>query len=79
MEDFAEAQATAEMEDLAEAQATVDLTPDQAASIDDDIDYITAELAAFCFEQLERSVTLHDVLNLNADASILEDELQVRY
>jgi hypothetical protein len=74
-----------EAEDLAVArpvaQSAADLTPDPdpAASIDDAIDQITAELAAFCFEQLERSVTLHDALDLNTDANALEDEFQVRH
>jgi len=73
----------AKAEDLAVgrpvAQLTEDLLRDQAASIDNDIDCITAELAALCFEQLERSVTSHDALDSNADASALEDKLQVRY
>jgi hypothetical protein len=63
----------------AAAQSTADLTMDQAASIDNDIDHITAQLAAFCFEQLERSVTTHDALDLNTDASALENEFQVMY
>jgi len=61
------------------AQPTLDLPMDQAASIDNDIDQITAQLAAFFFEQLERSVTSHDGLDLNTDASILEDEFWVSY
>ena len=70
-------------EDLATArlsvvQLTADLTPDLAAPIDSDIDLITAQLAAFCFEQLEKSVTLHDELDLNTDASALDDEFRVR-
>ena len=55
------------------------LAPDQATSIDDDIDKITADLAAFCFEQLERSVTSRDALDLNTDAGALEDEFRVGY
>jgi hypothetical protein len=75
----------AEVEDLAMArpvaQSAADLTPDSdlAASIDDAIDQITAELAAFCFEQLERSVTLHNALDLNTDVNALEDEFWVRH
>lgn len=69
-------------EDLAEvhlvAQSTADLASDQVASIDDAVDQITAELAAFCLEQLDRSLTSHDALDLNADASALQDELRVR-
>ena len=53
-------------------------TLDPAIPIDDAIDQITAELAAFCFEQLERSVTSHDALDLNTDAITLEDEFRVR-
>jgi hypothetical protein len=70
----------AESEDLTAArqvaQSAADLTP--AASIDNAIDQITAELAAFCFEQLERNVTSHDALDLNKDVTALEDELRVR-
>jgi hypothetical protein len=61
------------------AQSAADLAPDPAASIDDAIDQITAQLAAFCFEQLERSVTSCDALDLNADVTALEDEFQVRH
>ena len=58
---------------------TADLALDRAALIDNDIDHITAELAAFCFEQLERSVTLHDALDLNTDASTLDNEFRVKF
>ena len=70
------------MEDLAAAQPVaqeaVDLTPDPAALIDEAIDQITAELAAFCFEQLERSVTSHDALDLNSDVNTIDNEFRVR-
>lgn len=68
-------------EDLAVArpvvQSVADLrvTPDPVASLDDAIDQITAELAAFCFERLEGG----NALDLNTDASVLEDEHRVRY
>jgi hypothetical protein len=71
-----------EVEDLAAAppvaQSSMDLAPDPAASIDEAIDQITAELAAFCIDQLEKSVTLNTVLDLNTDANAIEDELWVR-
>lgn len=71
-----------EVDDLAAArpvaQSTADLTPDPAASIDDAIDQITADLAAFCFEQLKRSVSSRDALDLNSDENALEDEFRVR-
>jgi len=59
-------------------QLAADLTLDLPALIDNAIDQITAELAAFCFKQLERSVTSHDALDLNTDANTLEDEFWVR-
>jgi hypothetical protein len=76
--------APSQVEDLAEdrlvAQSAVaDLAPDQAAPIDDAIDHITAQLAAFCFEQIERSVTSRDALDLNADRTTVENEFQVRH
>jgi hypothetical protein len=51
------------------------LRPD--ASIDYAIDQLTAELAAFCFDQLEKSVTSRDGVDLNADTDALENEFQV--
>ena len=62
-------------------ESAADLTPDPdpAASIDNAIDQITADLAAFCFERLQRSVTSHDALDLNTDVSVLEDEFRVMY
>lgn len=74
----------AEVKDLAVArQSAADLSLDlspgpDTASIDDAIDQITAELAAFCLEQLERSVTSHDALDLNTNENALENELRVR-
>ena len=65
------------VEDVAEGQAG--LAPDQATSIDNDIDKITADLAAFCFEQLERSVTSCDPLDLNTNMGALEGEFRVGY
>jgi hypothetical protein len=61
------------------AQSAADLIPDPAALINDAIDQIMAELAVFCFKQLERSATSHDVLDLNTDVSVVENELRVRY
>lgn len=72
-------------EDLAEARPVVQLAadlapgPDPAASIDDAIDQITAQLAAFCFEQLERSVMSREALDLNTDVTALDNEFQVRH
>ncbi len=78
VKDLAVAQVTVAAQ-LVVAQPTADLPPDQAASINNDIDQITAQLAAFCFEQFERNVTSHGELDLNADASALEDEFRVSY
>ncbi len=58
---------------------TADLALDRAALIDNDIDHITTELAAFCFKQLERSVTSHDALDLNTDTSTLDNEFWVKF
>jgi hypothetical protein len=71
----------AESEDLTVAQQVAQSAADLtlAALIDNAIDQITAELAAFCFKQLEKNVTSHDVLDLNTDVIALEDELQVRH
>jgi hypothetical protein len=64
------------------SQSPADLAPDQIApvseSINDAIDEITAQLAAFCFEQLEKSVTSDDALDLNADATTFTNEFRVR-
>jgi hypothetical protein len=65
--------------EVGDPQLAADLTSDPANSIDGAIDQITAELAAFCFEQLERSVTSHDALDLNTDTNGLEDEFRVRH
>ena len=57
------------------AQPAADLAvlhPD--ASIDYAIDQLTAELAAFYFDQLEKSVTSRDGVDLNADADALKNE-----
>jgi hypothetical protein len=70
-------------EDLAPAQPA---TPSAAglatarpdASIDNAIDDLITRLAAFCLDQLEKTVTLSDAADLNADANMLENELQVR-
>jgi hypothetical protein len=71
-----------EVEDLATAppvaQSSMDLTLDLAASINKAIDQITAELTAFCIDQLEKSVTLNTALDLNTDVNAIEDELRVR-
>jgi hypothetical protein len=59
-------------------QPAVDLTVLHLdASIDYAIDQLTAELAAFCFDQLEKSVTLRDGVDLNVNADALENEFQV--
>lgn len=63
-------------------QSPADLAPDQIApvseSINDAIDEITAQLAAFCFKQLEKSVTSDDALDLNADITTFTNEFWVR-
>jgi hypothetical protein len=70
-------------EDLAPAQPAMlsvaglaTARPD--ASIDNAIDDLITRLAAFCLDQLEKTVTLSDAADLNADADVLENELQVR-
>jgi len=70
-------------EDLAPAQpATLSVaglaTARPDASIDNAIDDLITRLAAFCLDQLEKTVTLSDAVDLNADADVLENELQVR-
>jgi hypothetical protein len=55
-----------------------DLTvPRPDASIDNAIDELVAELAAFCLDQLEKSITSSNRVDLNADADALEDEFEV--
>jgi hypothetical protein len=48
------------------------------ASIDGAIDELITRLAAFCLDQLEKSVMSSDAMDMNADADALENELQVR-
>jgi hypothetical protein len=69
-------------EDLTEAQPVARSAADLAvacpdASIDNAIDELITSLAAFCLDQLEKSVTTSDGVDLNADADALESELQV--
>jgi hypothetical protein len=66
----------AEAENLAEDRlvaqsAAADLAPDQAAPIDDAIDHITAQLAAFCFEQLVLRLLSYLIFTRFAYASYL--------
>ena len=52
------------------------LAPPSSPSVDDAIDQLTDELAAFCIDQLEKDVMSKDVdLNMN---EAFEDELRVR-
>ena len=65
-------------EDLAQSMA--DLTPPRVLpSVDNAIDQLTADLAAFCIDQLERSATLCTKDRDIGDTNDLEDELQVRF
>jgi hypothetical protein len=70
-------------EDLAPAQPAMPSVAGLAmarlgASIDNAIDDLIMRLAAFCLDQLEKTVTLSDAVDLNADADMLENKLQVR-
>jgi len=47
------------------------------ALIDNAIDQLITEFAAFCLDQLDKSVTSSNGVDLNADADALEDEFQV--
>jgi hypothetical protein len=61
------------------AQSAADLaTPCPDTSIDNAIDELLTRLAAFCLDQLEKSVTSSDGVDLNADVDVLANELQVR-
>jgi hypothetical protein len=63
---------TGSAEDL--AGSAVDVIPPHVP--DDAIDQLTADLAAFCFDRLERSANeAHNLVSTNN----LEDELQVRF
>ena len=62
------------------AQSVADIAlPHRLPSIDNVIDQLTAELAAFCIDQLERSLTLSNEDHEVGDTDDLEDELQVRF
>lgn len=61
------------------AQSAADLAaPRPSAPIDNAIDELITRFSAFCLDQLEKSVTPSDGVDLNADADALEDELEVR-
>jgi hypothetical protein len=61
------------------AESTADLaTPRPDSLIDNAIDELITRFAAFCLNQLEKSVTLSDGVDLNADADALENKLEVR-
>jgi len=61
------------------AQSAADLAlPCPDASINNAIDQLITQLAAFCIGQLEKSVALSDGVDWNGDADALEDEFQVR-
>ncbi len=69
-------------EDLATPRTVVQPAADLAvpsldASINDAIDQLIAELTAFCLDQLKKSVTSSDGVDLNADADVLENEFKV--
>ena len=63
------------MDDL--AGSAEDVIPSHVP--DDAIDQLTADLAAFCFDQLESSVILGNEDHELVDTNNLEDELQVRF
>ena len=61
-----------------------DLTMRRTAdnTIENAIDRLADELAAFCFEHLEEGVTSGDgnnVIDMNIDQEAFEEELRVRY
>jgi hypothetical protein len=61
------------------ARSAADLAmPCPDTSIDNAIDELITRLAAFCLDQLEKSVTSSDGVDLNADMDALANELQVR-
>jgi len=47
-------------------------------SINNAIDELITRFAIFCLDQLEKSVTLSNGVDLNVDADMLANELQVR-
>jgi hypothetical protein len=56
-----------------------DLAPSRSdASIEEAIDQLIMQFAAFCIDQLEKSVASSGGVDLNGDADALEDEFQVR-
>ena len=63
-------------EDL--AQLAVDAMP-QVPSIKNAIDQLTADLAAFCIDQLESTLIMGNEEYQAAGTNHLEDELQVRF
>ena len=70
-------------EDLAPAQSAMPSAAGLAmacpdASIDNAIDDLITRLAAFCLDQLEKTVTSSDAADLNTDVDMLENKLQVR-
>lgn len=63
-------------EDPAQSVADIRVALPHVPSIDNTIDRLTADLAALCIDQLERSATLDCE---GGDTNDLEDELQVRF
>ena len=63
-------------EDL--ARPAVDAVP-QVPSIDNAIDQLTANLAAFCIDQLESALILGNEEHQVGGTNRLEDDLQVRF
>jgi hypothetical protein len=67
--------------DLLEPSGEVDLAACRSVAARDDtddaIDKLTEELAAFCFDRLEKSVMLSNSGDLDMNADAFEDELQV--
>ncbi len=61
------------------ARSVVDIAPPHALpSIEDPVDQLTADLAAFCFDQLERRLTLGDEDREMGGTDEFEGELRVR-
>jgi hypothetical protein len=53
-------------------------TPCPDSSINNAIDELITRFAAFCLDQLEKSVTPSNGVDLNVDMDALENELEVR-
>ena len=65
-------------EDLVQAVAD-NILPPTPPSADSAMDQLTADLAAFCFDQLERTLTVSNEAYEVGGSNEFEDELRVRF